>query len=103
MPSLYDAESKKVDIDKAKTYQYSEAELDDVLKEKKKFRQAPTNYAVAKTKLWKEIVSFYSVQITRARLLYMSGLRYFLRYASVRLFSLEHRLLVAPRDKVEEG
>ena len=56
IPSLYDMETKERERREVCERRLTEEELSEVLKSKERFRRAPTNYAVAKTKLLKDLV-----------------------------------------------
>jgi RNA polymerase-associated protein RTF1 len=53
-PTLEDIDRKARELQEANHYQFKEADVDQIIQEKQKFKQNPVNYAVRKTELMKE-------------------------------------------------
>ncbi|KAM4662416.1 RNA polymerase-associated protein RTF1 homolog [Discoglossus pictus] len=54
LPTLDEINKKEVTIKEAMNYKFNDQDIEDIVKEKERFRKAPSNYAMKKTQLMKE-------------------------------------------------
>ncbi|KAG8449696.1 hypothetical protein GDO86_016369 [Hymenochirus boettgeri] len=54
LPTLDEVNRKEVTIKEAMNYKFNDQDIEDIVKEKERFRKAPPNYAMKKTQLLKE-------------------------------------------------
>ncbi|XP_053553843.1 RNA polymerase-associated protein RTF1 homolog [Bombina bombina] len=54
LPTLDEINKKEVTIKEAMNYKFNDQDIEDIVKEKGRFRKAPSNYAMKKTQLMKE-------------------------------------------------
>ncbi|CAH2327816.1 RNA polymerase-associated RTF1 homolog [Pelobates cultripes] len=54
LPTLDEINKKEVSIKEAMNYKFNDQDIEEIVKEKERFRKAPSNYAMKKTQLMKE-------------------------------------------------
>ncbi|KAM9294450.1 RNA polymerase-associated protein RTF1 homolog [Gastrophryne carolinensis] len=54
LPTLDEINKKELTIKEAMNYKFNDQDIEDIVKEKERFRKAPSNYAMKKTQLMKE-------------------------------------------------